>query len=137
MSNASIGYLATFGIESATPGTYDLVAEVVTITPPGYSREVVDVTHLTSPGKYKEFIAGFNEAGDATITLNFVPSATDALVTAFTAGTGKYQITFPNGVTMTFDGVVLSYEIGELSNEKMTATLTIKPSGQPALAAAA
>lgn len=134
MSNADIGYGASFGIESATPDVFDIVAEVVSITPPGYSREAIDVTHLNSPGRYKEFIAGMNETGDASMTLNFVPSATDALVDAFTAGDGKYQITFPNGVTMTFSGFVLSYEIGEVSADKMSATLTIKPTGEPVLA---
>ena len=136
-SSANIGYLSTFGIEGDTPGTFVVVAEVASITPPGFSRETVDVTHMTSPDRYKEFIAGMNEAGDATITLNFVPSATDALVAAFTATSGKYQITFPNDVTMTFSGIVTGYEIGELSTDKMTATMTIKPSGAPVLAAAA
>ena len=135
-TSANIGYTSTFGIEGGTPGTYDVVAEVVSITPPSFSREAIDATHLASPDRYKEFIAGMNEAGEASITLNFVPSATDALVAAFTATTGNYQITFPNDVTMEFSGFCMTYEIGEISNDKMTATATFKPSGAPTLTAA-
>ena len=135
-SSATIGYTSTFGIEGGTPGVYVPVAEVVSITPPGWTREAIDVTHLASDDGYKEFIAGMKEAGDASLTLNFVPSATDVLVTAFAASTGNYQIIFPNGVQLDFAGIVTQYEIGELSNEKMSATLTIKASGAPALVAA-
>tara|TARA_R110000824_G_scaffold111574_2_gene260199 strand:- start:374 stop:793 length:420 start_codon:yes stop_codon:yes gene_type:complete len=135
-TSANIGYTSTFGIEGETPGTYAVVAEVVSITPPGFSREAIDATHLNSDDRYKEFIAGMNEAGEASITLNFVPSATDVLVAAFVATTGNYQITFPNGVTMEFGGFCMGYELGELSNDKMTATATFKPSGKPTLTAA-
>jgi len=133
-SAADIGFTTTFGIESATPGTYTLVAEVTKITPPGFSREAVEVTHLNSPDRFAEFIAGMNKAGPATIVLNLVPSATDALVTAFLATSGSYQITFPNAVTLTFSGFVLTYELDELSEEAMTATATFQPSGKPVLA---
>tara|TARA_Y100000310_G_scaffold325782_1_gene389816 strand:+ start:1469 stop:1882 length:414 start_codon:yes stop_codon:yes gene_type:complete len=137
MSNADIGFGAIFGIESATPGTYTKVAEVTAITPPSRSREAIDVTHLESPDRYREFIASIMEGGEASLTLNFVPSATDTLVDAFEAGTGNYEIIFPNGVKMQFGGVFTSYEIGELvDNDKMTATCTIKQSGKATLVAA-
>lgn len=135
MTNAAIGYQATFGIgDGGAPETFTDVAEVVTITPPSMIRESIDATHLESPGKYKEFIAGLAESGDATITINFVPSAADVLVTAFDAESGNFQITFPNSVTMTFSGIVTGYELGELSVDKMTATFTVKATGKAALA---
>lgn len=133
-TNADIGYDSTFGIESATPDVYDVVAEVVSIDPPARSRDTEEATHLKSPDGYKEFIAGLAEGGDASIGLNFVPSATDALVTAFEAKTGKFQITFPNAVTLTFSGIVTSYEIGEVVNSKMSATFTVKSTGKAVLA---
>lgn len=135
MTNASIGYQATFGIgDGGSPEAFTDVAEVVTITPPAMARESIDATHLESPNKYKEFIAGLAESGDATITINFVPSTTDVLVTAFEAESGNFRITFPNAVTMTFSGIVTGYEVGELSLDKMTATFTVKATGQAALA---
>lgn len=135
-SQADIGYGASFGIEGSTPGTYVAVAEVVSVTPPGASREAVDVTHLNSDNETKEFIAGMAEWGDASITVNYLPSATDALMTAFTAKTDKFQITFPSGVKMRFAGIVTGYEIGEIVvDDKMSATFTVKCSGAATLVA--
>lgn len=136
-TNANIGYDSTFGIEGATPGTYVAVAEVVSITPPGMTRDAVEATHLKSPDGWKEFIAGLKEAGEASLTLNFVPSATDALFTAFTADSGKYEITFPNGVQMRFGGFFTAYNPPELTPDgKMEASATIKATSKPTLHAA-
>lgn len=132
-----IGYDSAFGIEGNTPGQYDNIAEVVAITPPGASRAAVDRTHLKSPNGWKEFAAGLKEAGEASITLNYNPASTDAVFTAFEARTGKYQITFPNGVMMRFDGFFTAYNPPELTAEgKMEATGTIKCTGAPTLHAA-
>lgn len=135
---ADIGYDSSFGVEGSTAGTYVDIAEVVSITPPGVTREAVEATHLKSPDAYKEFIAGLKEAGEASITLNFVPAASDAVFTAFDADSGKYQITFPNGVMLRFDGFFTAYNPPELTSEgKMEATATIKATGKPTLHAAA
>jgi len=138
MTAANIGHGALFGIEGVTPGTYVTVAEVVSITPPGMSRDSVEATHLTSPGKWKEFIAGLKDAGEASFTLNFVPSATDAVFAAFNADSGKYQITMPGGVMMRFDGFFTGYTPPALApGDKMEASATIKVNGAPTLHAAA
>jgi hypothetical protein len=138
MTTADIGYNASFEIEGDTPGTYVAVAEVVAVTPPGVTREAVEATHLKSPDRYKEFIAGLKEAGEASLTLNFVPSATDALYTAFDDPDGKYQITFPNGVMLRFNGFFTAYNPPELTaGGKMEATATVKATGKPTLHAAA
>ena len=112
---ADIGFGSLFGIEGGTPGTYVTVAEVTAITPPGMTRDKVEATHLTSDDAYKEYVAGLFDTGDAQITLNFVPSATDAIFTAFHAASGRYQITFPNGVMMRFTGFFTAYTPPELT----------------------
>lgn len=137
-TTADVGYGSTFGIGAGDPLTYTNVAEVTMITPPGYSRDPVEATHLTSDDGYKEFIAGMKETGDASFTLNWVPSATDLMVTAFESDVGNYRIVAPNGVFITFRGFFTSYEIGDLDpNGKMNATVTVKISGKPTMNAAA
>ena len=137
-TQADIGYNSAFGIEGATPGTYVAVAEVVSITPPGMTRDAIEATHLKSPEEFKEFIAGLKDGGEASITVNFIPAATDALYTAFEAKSGKYQITFPNGVMMRFAGFFTGYTPPELTPDgKMEASATIKCNGKPTLHAAA
>jgi hypothetical protein len=136
MSNADIGYSSTFGVEGGTPGTYVAVAEVTGITPPGYSRDKEDVTHLTSPDRFKEFIAGMNEMTDAALSLNWVPSETDAMTAVFLATSGNYEITAPNGVKIQFSGFCTKYEMGEITNGKMTASATFAVTGKPTWVAA-
>jgi hypothetical protein len=133
---AGIGFKSKFAIEGGTPAAYANVAEVVRITPPGASRSAIKATHLDSPGDTHEYIAGIIDGGEASITVNFVPSATDTLRAAFTAGKGKYQITFPNGVRLQFGGIVTAWTPPELTDEgKMELTMTIKQSGAATLLA--
>lgn len=136
---ADIGYDSEFGIEGTTPGTYVKVAAVTAITPPGMTRDAVEVTHLESPDMYKEYIPGLKDGGEATITLNFTPSATDVVVAAFeNDAADKYQVTFPNGVMLRFTGFFTGYTPPELTpGGNMVATATIKCTGKPTLHAAA
>lgn len=137
MTIADIGYDSAFAIGSGSPTiTYTDIAEVVAITPPGMSRDAVEATHLKSPNRYKEFIAGMKDAGEASFTINWAPSATDALITAFNADSGNYQITFPNGVMLRFAGFFTAYTPPELTAEKMEASVTVKVTGEPTLHAA-
>lgn len=132
-STAALGYNAKFGIKSGS--TYTYVAEVTNITPPGWTRDTVEVTHLTSDDKFKEFIAGLNDAGEASITLNYLPSVSDALVTAFTAGAGDFRVLSPSGtVGMDFKGIVTAYSPGDfVADDKMSATFTVKATGKVTL----
>lgn len=138
MSNADIGWDSEFAIESTTPGSYTKLAEVVAITPPGMTRDTVEVTHLESADEWKQYIAGLKDAGEASITLNFVPSATDSLLAAFNAKTGKYQITFPNSIRLQFSGFFTAYNPPELTpGGVMQATAKIKATGAVTMLAAA
>lgn len=132
-SNADLGYQSKFGIKAGS--AYDYVAEVTSLTPPGWTRDTVDVTHLESPDMAKEFIGGLIEAGEATISINYVPSATDTLLAAFTAARGEFRVLFPSGtVALDFKGIVTGYEMGDLvADDKMSATFTVKATGKPAL----
>src|SRR6056297_3367307 len=99
MTDAAIGYGAEFAIgDGADPEVFTKIAEVRAVTPPSMTREFADATHLESPDRYKEYVAALLDTEDVTVTLNYVPSATDTLFTAFHSAGGNYQITFPNGV---------------------------------------
>jgi predicted secreted protein len=137
MSNADIGFGAVFSIGATIAGPFTAVAEVTQITPPGMSRDAVEVTHLTSLGEWKQFIAGLKDGGEAQLTFNYVAAANDAILTAFNANTGAYQITFPNGVMMRFAGFFTGYTPPELTpGNAMQASATIKVTGAPTLHAA-
>lgn len=140
MTKAAIGFKSKLGIgDGADPEVFAPIAEITAITPPGLTRGDEEATHMESPDNYKEYIPLLFDTGDASVTLNFEPSATDALYTAFHAAPKNYQITFPNGVMMRFTGFFTAYSPPELTTEgKMEATATIKRStGKPTLHPAA
>lgn len=128
-TNAAIGYQTTLGIWNGA--SYTAVAEITKVTPPQYTRDAVEATHQGSPNAYREFIAGFKDAGEVALELNWVPSATDQWLAAFNTGAGLFRITLPNGVTCTFNAIVTGYEPQTPLDDKMMASITLKVSGQP------
>jgi len=137
VTNAQIGLGAKFGIKASSGSTYNAVAEVTRITPPGWTRNTVDATHLESPDAWAEFIAGLKTGSDCTFDVNWVPTVSDPLLAAFEAGAGNFELIFPSGtVALQFAGIVTAFAVGEISPEgKLTASVTIKPSGKPVLVA--
>ncbi len=136
-TNADIGHGSSLGIYNGS--TYDDLAEVTSITPPGYTRDAIDATHMASPNDFREYIAGMMDAGECEVEINYVPSASDAVIAAMIAGPGaasggQFQITFPNSVTWTFQAIVTSYQPGAPDDDKMTASVTFKITGKPTLA---
>lgn len=82
MSEARIGWggEVQLGLDANVSSLQELV-EVVSFGLPDDQADEVDVTHLKSPGKRKEFISGLTDGGEVEVSLNYVPgSATDLLI---------------------------------------------------------
>lgn len=141
MTNARIGwggkvYLGTSALEA----TLTLLAEVIDATFPQDEADEIDATHLASPGKRKEFIAGLIDGGEVTLTLNYDPgSATDLLLTAAKeAGTTRsLRIVVPSEAgdgsadwNFTTSGFVKRYNPNTMAaGDKITATAVIRVTG--------
>jgi hypothetical protein len=137
MSDAQLGYGSIFQIVSdSSPDTYVALAEVYNITPPSATLDQIDVTHMQSPDRRREFISGLIDGGEASLEMNFVPGSTsdDRLFELLNLPVGatrrrSCRISFPNGVTWTFDGELIGYEPAVPHDDKMTATVTFKTTG--------
>jgi len=137
MSAAAMGAGAAFGIgDGATAETFTDLAEVISISPPSQSTDIIDVTHLKSTNRRREFLAGFIDPGDVSLELNHVPgSAADVAIQALEglATTTNFRVTFPDGtsgsVTWIFAGLLQGYEPNITPDDKMTANVTIKVTG--------
>lgn len=129
-TNADIGHGSQIAIWNGS--SYDAIAEVNSIQPPGWSQDAIDVTHMTSPSGYREYIAGLKDAGEVQIAINYIPSASDAVIAAFDSATLKqFRITHPNNVTLVFTAIVTSYQTDVPVGDKMSATITLKITGKP------
>jgi hypothetical protein len=137
MSGAMLGYGSVFQIQNeSSPDVYVDVAEVISITPPSFSLDQIDVTHMQSPNRNREFISGLNDPGECSFDMNFIPgnSADDRMFELLALPTGasrarNCRVSYPNGVTWSFSAELTGYEPTVPVDDKMTATATFKVSG--------
>lgn len=141
MTEARIGWGGKLYL--ATDNTEATLTEITEVRECGFPSSEVDeaeATHLQSPGRRKEFVAGLIDGGEFEATINFVPGgASDLLLTAaLTAGTvRKVRIVVPdetgagtadwNFVTSAF---VKKYAPDSMTpGEVITATVTFRVTG--------
>lgn len=141
-SQAQIGYgtLLKRG-NGASPEVFTPVAEITSITPPQAESDDVEVTHMESPGRTKEYIAGMVEAGEAAFKGNWIPgnATQDHLVGVLAdqkAGTVRnWQIVVPPGtaapagLTWSFSGYVKKFNPDISVSDKLSFDASIKVSG--------
>jgi Lambda phage tail tube protein, TTP len=136
-SSALLGYGSRFEIVSDTsPDLYVELAEVKSITPGALEVDQVEVTHMQSPNRFREYVSGLVDAGEASFEMNFIPGSTsdDRIFELLNLGVGisrrrSMRINYPNGVSETFDGEITGYEPDVPFDDVMTAAVTVKISG--------
>lgn len=132
-STAVLGYNVDFSIYNGS--AYVQVAEVTNITWPGYKRDAIEVTYMDSASQFREYIAGLMDAGEVSVEMNWVPSATDPILAAMTAGVGQFKIQYAGGVNIVFKAVVTGWSTQSPLGEKLSGTATFKLTGVPTWAA--
>ena len=86
------------------------IAEVNSISGPSMTRETIDVTSLDSVGGYREFIAGFRDAGNVQLAMNFTRATYDLMKTDFEDDTAQnYEIVLSDveNTSLEFEGLVI------------------------------
>lgn len=102
------------------------------------SADTIDVTTLDSDGGYREFIAGFKDAGEVSLEgyLELEPGKGQKnLYDLYESGNVEdFKIEFPNDLgSWTFKGVVTGFSTGASLEDPLSFSATIKVSGQPTL----
>jgi len=141
MTEARIGwggklYLATDNTEA----TLTELTEVRDVGFPSDETDEAEATHLQSPGRRKEFVAGLIDGGEFTATFNYVPGgATDLLLTTAKGDgvTRKIRIVVPDdtGAGTADWNIVTSAFVKKYAPDRMapgdviTATATFRVTG--------
>lgn len=132
--------LNAFGTLLKRNGT--TVAEVNDISGPGLSRDNIEVTHHQSANRWREFIKGLKDGGEVTFSVNYIPTNATHNVAAGMLGdfsnettVDTWSLVFPDtgATTWSFPGFITSWEPAEPIDDKLSADVTIKVSGQPTL----
>lgn len=103
------------------------------------SSDTLDTTTLDSDGGYKEFIGGFKDAGEVSLSGYLEIDESNGqkkMYDAFEEGTAKdFTIEFPAsiGAKWVFKGVVTGFSTGASLEDLISFESTIKVSGKPTL----
>ena len=146
-TDAKIGWGGQFFLGTGVLAATQKLAEVKSFTLPTPEVDQVEVTHMDSPNRRREFISGMIEDGEIEVVMNYVPgSATDILIRgALAAGTVRvWKATVPRSTTnwevsnaVGSGVIVIGYERGEVSvDSAMEATLMLRITGDTVEAAA-
>lgn len=141
LGTSAFGTLLKIG-DGATSETFTTIAEVIGITGPALSTDTIDMTNHSSPGNYEEFVGGTLRSGEVTFDVNYIPThathdASTGLLADYEARTVRnFQLVFPDTGTTTwaFAAVVTGFEPAAPHDDKLSASVTLKVSGQPTLA---
>ena len=121
-----------------TPDVLTLIGQVKSISRDGNKYTEVDVSHLFSPEKFKEFIAGFGDAGTITFNCNYNPALNAQLtdlepdpsdVTEF--GRIRLIISDPLQNTITFKGFMNGPGQNFQEDGQIMIAISFRCSGKP------
>lgn len=121
--------------DGASPEVFTEISEVVSIGGPNPDSEEIDVTHLRSPDRTREYIQSFLIPGEIPLTVNLIPSdpthdEVSGLIAEYNSGAIKnYQITYPDGSTDTFAAYVKTRGNPMNVGEALRATFTLRVTG--------
>jgi hypothetical protein len=138
---SSFGTLLQMG-DGGGPEVFTTVAQVLDISGPGFTTDTEETTNQSSPGGFEEFIPTIKRSGEVTFDVNYDPSdathdATTGLVAAYQNRTKKnWRLLIPTTPAKRWDfsGYVTGFEQANPVAGIQRASVTIKISGQPALA---
>ena len=115
-----------------------VIAEVVNVSGPGESRDMIDVSNHDSSDGFREFIAGLANGGEVSIEGNFKAADSTgqiALHTDFQAGTSRtLLITFPSSLgNISGTALCKSFEMGFPHDDKISFSASFQYTGKPTL----
>ena len=141
-SNAWWAYGSDFKVgNDGTTETFATVAEVLDISGPNMSQDTIEVSSQDSANGWREYIAGWRDAGEVSISANWIPSSatqdgtTGVLSKFLDSDTHNYQIITPVGsdgtgsVTISMTGIVTGFGVNLPLTEQAKVDFSIKLTG--------
>jgi predicted secreted protein len=143
IDDVDLGDGSEFWLAAANEDLHEL-AMVTEVPMPQEDIDLVEVTHMKSPNRRKEYISGWKDGSEGDVVMNYVPgSPTDILIReAKEAGDRRaYRIVLPTADDGTWEVtgfvIVRAYLPTNPLNDRRTATMTVKFTGAETQAAGA
>lgn len=140
MSEAISAYGTLVERSAANNGSYTTVSELESVSF-DFSADVIDVSTMSSPNNWKEYISGMKDGGEFNCSHFFVPtnatqSASSGLLLDFKNRTKRdFRLKLPDaGPTYwPFSGIVTKFGFNAKHDDALRCNYTIKVTGEPTL----
>jgi predicted secreted protein len=130
MADGMIGYGSKVRIGLGATPTWTELEFVGDLEMPDEQVDEIEVTHMQSPDRRKQFIAGLIDGGEVSIPMNYIAgNDSDVLLQTIKASgeTVQIEITLTaTGTAETFAGFLKGYARTAPVNDKMMATATFR-----------
>jgi predicted secreted protein len=137
VATAGFGTLLKAG-NGASAEVFTALAEVKSIRGPELLAEIVDITHMSSPGGYREKLATLLDTGPITFDVNFLPgtAAQKVISTDLAAKTKrnfKLEFTDTGVTTWAFSGYYTSLSPSAEIDGVLSASVEVTVTGAVAI----
>ena len=138
---SSFGTFLQIG-DGGAPEGFTTISEVRDISGPALGLDTEEVTNHDSPGGWEEFVSTILRSGEVTFDINYHPTesthdAGTGLIADMVAKTLRnWQLVFPDvgSTTWSFAAFVTAFESSEPVAGAVSASCTMKITGEPTLA---
>lgn len=118
---------------NSSSGAWEELAEIQSIDGPGMTRTTIDTTTLSTVGGYMTFIGGLRDPGNLSFVMNFTRTAYEIILDDFNDDNNQnYELVLPDAdnTSFEFEGLVTELPLSLPPNDRVSANVTIKISGQ-------
>jgi hypothetical protein len=116
---------------TGTSGVWTPISEITAISWEGANRETIEVYILASTDEYMNKIQGLMNAGSVSLSIVYTKAQFTILKTDLeTRGNVDYQIVFPDGEALEFEGFVTELPLDFMSDDLMNGEVTIEIDGK-------
>jgi len=138
------GYRVLLLRQTAVPGTFTPIAQVVDLSGPQLESEQIEVSHRAdgvTANMWRRYVAGMKDGGEVSFQVIFDPDepshdptlATSLYALGASGESDVFQIDFPGAgtdrTTATFDAYVVNFDVDAPLEDGLTADVTLKVSG--------
>lgn len=132
-TQAQIGYLTLLKLgNGASPQTFTTIAEVKSIDGFGFTAQELEATHMESPNRYVERVAGMKDGDTMTVVCNMIRENAISTKVVWDAGLIRdFELNFPSTLPdYDWSAVPLGWHLrGIQPNSVLEVELTMRISG--------
>lgn len=125
--------MADIGTGTSITFSSGFMAEILSVNHSGISREAIDDTHMGTTTARSFQPSDLYDPGELSVELQFDEDTKPPIDGA----TETITVTFPSGATWAADGFMTDFEYSDPLEDKMTATATLKFTGDITVTASA